>query len=132
MLSRRIERRRWGLLRAAEAAICHRYGELDLALADIAEDLDCSPRQLQRVFREAAGEDFRSCLLRVRMERAHQLLSRKRIRSRFGQLPLSWATESRRGYGKPSCGTGGPTPSEVQPGVPEELYGEVFPADESL
>jgi transcriptional regulator GlxA family with amidase domain len=58
--------------------IRERYAELDLSLADIAEDVGTSPRQLQRVFRELADTDFRSVLLRVRMEHAHQLLSRKK------------------------------------------------------
>ena len=58
--------------------IRERYGEFDLTLADIAADVGTSTRQLQRVFAELAGEDFRSYLLRVRMERAHRLLSRRK------------------------------------------------------
>lgn len=58
--------------------IRERYAEFDLGLAAIAEDVGGSPRQLQRVFHEVAGTDFRSHLLRVRMERAHSLLSRKK------------------------------------------------------
>ncbi len=39
--------------------------------------MGASPRQLQRVFREEGGEEFRSYLLRVRMERARALLTRE-------------------------------------------------------
>lgn len=74
----RTERRRKALLTAAQRAIRERYAEFDLALCDIAKDAGCSTRQLQRVFAELAGEDFRSYLLRVRMEQAHRLLSRKK------------------------------------------------------
>lgn len=69
-------RRRKALLAAAQRAIRQRHGEFDLALSDIAEEMGCSPRQLQRVFNELAGEDFRSYLLRVRMERAARMLMR--------------------------------------------------------
>jgi two-component system, response regulator YesN len=74
------ERRRRALLRAAERAIRKRYMELDLGLADIAEEVGASPRQVQRVFRELADTDFKTALLRVRMERARWLLSRERNR----------------------------------------------------
>ncbi|HEX6666773.1 MAG TPA: helix-turn-helix transcriptional regulator [Solirubrobacterales bacterium] len=62
----------------AERVIRERYGEFDLGLVEVAEDLGCSTRQLQRVFREVGGTDFRSFLLRVRMEQAYRLLSRKK------------------------------------------------------
>lgn len=65
------------MLAAAEQAIRARHTEFDLALFEIAEDVGTSPRQLQRVFRELADTDFRSALLKVRMEHAHRLLSRK-------------------------------------------------------
>jgi AraC-like DNA-binding protein len=49
-----------------------------LVIADIAEDVGCSTRQLQRVFQEFGPADFRSFLLQVRMEAAYRLLSRKK------------------------------------------------------
>jgi AraC family transcriptional regulator, regulatory protein of adaptative response / methylphosphotriester-DNA alkyltransferase methyltransferase len=58
--------------------VSERYGEFDLGLVDIAEEAGTSPRQLQRVFREVGDTDYRSFLLRVRMEQAHRLLSRKK------------------------------------------------------
>lgn len=98
-----------------------------MALADIAEELGCSPRQLQRVFREEGGEDLRSYLLRVRMERARKLLSREK-----DPLPIV-AVAPMVGYRRPSglrqafLRYWGVNPSDVQAGVPDELYGEVFP-----
>jgi AraC family transcriptional regulator of adaptative response / methylphosphotriester-DNA alkyltransferase methyltransferase len=76
--SRKTDRRRKRLQADAERAIRERYAEFDLGLVDIAEDVGCSTRQLQRVFQELGGTDFRSYLLRVRMENAHRLLSRKK------------------------------------------------------
>lgn len=78
MARRKTERRRKALLARAQQVIRERYSEFDLALHDIAEDIGCSTRQLQRVFAELDGEDFRTYLLRVRMEKAHRLLSRKK------------------------------------------------------
>jgi transcriptional regulator GlxA family with amidase domain len=75
---RKTTRRRKALLKDAQRVIRERYGEFDLGLIEIAEDVGCSPRQLQRVFREPGDTDFRSYLLRVRMEQAHRLLSRKK------------------------------------------------------
>lgn len=75
---RKTDRRRKALLEAAQAAIRERYAEFDLGLVGIAEDVGCSPRQLQRILRELGDTDFRSYLLRVRMEHAHGLLSRKK------------------------------------------------------
>ena len=60
--------RRRLLLRDARAVIRRQYRDPDLVLADVAEAVGVSPRQLQRVFREEGGEDFRTSLLRVRME----------------------------------------------------------------
>ena len=77
MAKRKTERRRIALLQAAERAIRHRYAEFDLGLIEIAEAVGTSPRQLQRVFREVGDTDFRSYLLKIRMEHAHRLLSRR-------------------------------------------------------
>lgn len=78
MAKRKTIRGRKALLHAAQRAIRERYPELGLSLIDIAEDVGCSPRQIQRVFRELGDTDFRSFLLRVRMEQAYRLLSRKK------------------------------------------------------
>lgn len=75
---RKTDRRRRGILTEAERAIRERHGEFDLGLADIAEDVGCSTRQLQRIFREAGRTDFRTQLLEVRMDHARRLLSRKK------------------------------------------------------
>jgi AraC family transcriptional regulator, regulatory protein of adaptative response / methylphosphotriester-DNA alkyltransferase methyltransferase len=74
---RKTERRRRALLDRAERIIKKRYAEFDLALADIAAEAGCSTRLLQMVFREVGGTTFRDHLLRVRLENAHRLLSRK-------------------------------------------------------
>lgn len=73
----KTERHRRRLLAEAKRVIGRRYGEFDLGLADIAEEVGCSTRQLQRIFREVGETDFRSQLLSARMERARQLLSRR-------------------------------------------------------
>jgi AraC-like DNA-binding protein len=73
----KTERDRRRLLADAKRVIGKRYGEFDLGLADIAENVGCSPRQVQRVFREIGGTDFRNYLLSVRMGQARQLLSRE-------------------------------------------------------
>jgi transcriptional regulator GlxA family with amidase domain len=114
--------RRKALLAAAQRVIRERYSEFDLSLADIAEDVGCSPRQLQRVFRELAGEDFRSALLRVRMERAHRLLSRKHnltVRAAARAVGYRQASGLRQAFLR----FYGYNPSEIQPEGPE------YPAD---
>ena len=125
MARRKTERRRRALLREAQRVIRERYGEFDLTLTDIAEDVGTSTRQLQRVFAELAGEDFRGYLLRVRMERAHRLLSRKKT-----GLSVR-ATASLVGYRKASglrqafLRFYGYNPSEIQP-EPPEFLGDVY------
>ncbi len=85
-------RRRRALLRAAQSYIGHAYTDPDLDLSDVAEAVGASTRQLQRVFRDEGGEDFRSYLLRIRMERATVLLSREQ-----NPLPIH-ITARRVGY----------------------------------
>lgn len=124
----RDRRRRW--LRAAQAAIRREYRDPDLALADVAAAVGVSPRQLQRVFREAGGEDFRGYLLRVRMEKATELLSREK-----NPLPIR-VTARRVGYRQASglrqafLRFYGYNPSTIQPPPPEYL-GTVTMARES-
>lgn len=108
----------------AQRAIRDRYPEFDLTLTDIAEDVGASTRQLQRVFAELTDEDFRGYLLRVRMEHAHRLLSRRKY-----ALSVR-AAAPRVGYRKPSglrqafVRFYGYNPSEIQPGPPD--YSELW------
>jgi AraC-like DNA-binding protein len=123
----KTERRRKALLRAAERAICERYAELGLGLVDIAEDVGCSPRQLQRILREQADTDFRSFLLRVRMEEAYRLLSRKKeplaIRRTAPLVGYRRASGLRQAFLR----FYGYNPSEIQPEGPDysELWRDV-------
>jgi AraC-like DNA-binding protein len=111
---RKTERRRKALLEAAERAIRARYAEVDLGLNEIAEEIGTSPRQLQRVFREVGGTDFRSYLLEVRMKRARRLLSRKQgapsIRATARQVGYREASGLRQRF-KPFFGV---NPSDVR------------------
>jgi transcriptional regulator GlxA family with amidase domain len=105
--------------------IGERYSEVDLTLADIAADVGTSPRQLQRVFRELADTDFRSALLRVRMEHAHRLLSRKKhnltVRATAQAVGYQQASGLRQAFGR----FFGCNPSEIQPETPRFL-GDVY------
>jgi two-component system, response regulator YesN len=69
-------KRRQQVLRLATRWLRDHLTEPDLSLEDLAEGIDVSPRQLQRIFREEGGRSFRDYLLRIRMERAKQLVSR--------------------------------------------------------
>lgn len=115
----KTEQRRKALLASAQRVIRERYSEVDLALGDIAGDVGCSPRQLQRVFRELAGTDFRSALLRVRMEQAHQLLSRKKhnltVRATARAVGYRQASGLRQAFVR----FYGYNPSEIQPEGPD-------------
>lgn len=123
-MKRQTARERAALQRAAERRIRDRYSELDLALSDIAADLETSTRQLQRVSAEVAGRTFRDVLLEVRMKEARRLLTRKR-----SPLPVR-VVALRVGYRKPSglrqafVRYWGCNPSDVQPEPPEELWME--------
>ena len=115
---------RRALLRDARRAIRARYPECDLTLAQIAGDVGTSSRQLQRVFRELAGEDFRAYLLRVRMTEAARRLRR-------GETVR--ATAPRVGYRKPSglrqafLRFYGINPSELSPAPPHYLGSAEWP-----
>jgi AraC-like DNA-binding protein len=101
------------------------YCDPDLTLADVAAAVGVSPRHLQRVFREEAVESFRAYLLRVRMKRAAELLSRER-----NPVPIH-AAARRVGYRQASglrqafVRFYGHSPSEIQAPAAEELYAEV-------
>lgn len=117
---RRTVRRRGALYHGAQRVIRHRSGELDLTLGDVADEVGCSPRQLQLVLAEH-DQNFRAMLLAVRMERARELLSRER-----NPLPIR-VVAPRVGYRKPAGlrqafrRYWGINPSEVQPEPPEYL-----------
>lgn len=129
--SRQTRARRRELLAAARAVVRERYVDFDLTLAEVASDVGSSPRQLQRIFREEGGEDFRRYLLRVRMERAAELLSRERnplsikaVAPRVGYRQASGLRQAfRRHFG---C-----NPSEIQPAGPEYLGTLVEPPESS-
>jgi len=129
MVRPKTEANRRQLLADAKRVIGQRYGEFDLGLTDIAEEVGCSSRQLQRTFREVGETDFRSFLLSVRMERARQLLSRKR-----GGLTVREAAR-RVGYREASglrqqfVRYFGMNPSDVQAAPPD--YDEFWRATEN-
>jgi AraC-like DNA-binding protein len=77
MARRTTERQRKVLLIQAGRVIRNRYAEFDLSLADVAAEVEVSPRQLQRIFRETGDTEFQAVLLRFRMEAARRLLERK-------------------------------------------------------
>ena len=126
MARRKTERRRKALLKAAEQATRERYSEFGLGLADIAEEIGCSPRQLQRVFREQANTDFRNFLLRVRMEQAHRLLSRKKRGLSVRRAARAVGYREASGLRQRFKGFYGYNPSEIQPEPPDfsELWRE--------
>jgi AraC family transcriptional regulator of adaptative response / methylphosphotriester-DNA alkyltransferase methyltransferase len=116
--SRKTERRRKALLARAQEVIRRRYAEFDLSLAAIAEDVGCSTRQLQLVFRMQGDTDFRSYLLRVRMEQAHRLLSRKKnltVRAAARAVGYREASGLRQAFVR----FYGYNPSTVQPPPPD-------------
>lgn len=78
MVRRSTERRQRAIVAQAERVIRARYPEFDLSLADVAAEVGSSPRALQRALREVGDTGFQAVLLRVRMEAARRLLSRKR------------------------------------------------------
>lgn len=47
----------------------------DLTVAELAERVSCSCRQLQRAFQDAGGTSFRTTLTEIRMEEAARMLS---------------------------------------------------------
>jgi AraC-like DNA-binding protein len=121
--------RRRAVFAAACAVIRERYRDPDLALADVAAAVGVSTRQLQRVFREVGGENFRSCLLRVRMERAAALLGRENeplpvhvVARHVGYRQASGLRQAfRRHFGV--------NPSTIQPAPPEYVGETVFGAE---
>jgi AraC-like DNA-binding protein len=119
----KTDRRRKALLVNAQRVIRERYSEFDLGLVDVAEDVGCSPRQLQRIFRELAEADFRSVLLRVRMEQAYRLLSRKKHNLTVRATAQAVGYRRSAGLRQAFVRFYGYNPSEIQPEPPE------YPAD---
>ena len=66
-------RARRTLLARATQVVCERYAE-PLQITDVAEQLGCSRRQLQRVYHDAGMPGFRSQLAMTRMHHAAALL----------------------------------------------------------
>ena len=132
MPSSATRQRRRALLREAHRYIGRSYTDPDLDLGDVAAGISASKRQLQRVFREEGGEDFRSYLLRIRMERATVLLTRKK-----NPLPIH-VTARRVGYRQASglrqafVRFYGYNPSEVQPAPPQYIGTTEFQGDKEL
>jgi AraC family transcriptional regulator, regulatory protein of adaptative response / methylphosphotriester-DNA alkyltransferase methyltransferase len=75
-----LERRR-ALLAEAEAAIRADHG-IDVSLASVARQVNCSPRHLQRVYQELSDRTFRDSLRRARVESACALLEATDLRLR--------------------------------------------------
>jgi iron complex transport system substrate-binding protein len=108
--------------------IRERYGEFDLGLAEIAAAVGCSTRQLQRVFREVGGTEFRAVLLAVRMENVHRLLSRKQGGLTVRQAARSVGYREASGLRQRFTEFYGYPPSAVQPEPPD--YSELWRAEE--
>lgn len=113
------------LLVQAKRVIGRRYAEFDLGLADIADDLGCSTRQLQRIFREADGTTVRDYLLSVRMKRARQLLSQGQT---VRQAARAAGYREASGLRQQFVPYFGANPSDFQPAQPD--YDEFWRAAE--
>ena len=100
-----IQRRR-ELYQEALEIIQHEY-EQELSLDGLAQRLASSRRQLQRAFAEAGETTFRTCLQRVRMARAAELLQDRslpvnRVATAVGyRQPAQFAKAFRRHHGRP-------------------------------
>ncbi|MGI8845989.1 MAG: helix-turn-helix transcriptional regulator [Thermoleophilaceae bacterium] len=100
-----VQRRR-ELFLEAKAIIETEY-ESKLALDDVARRVATSRRQLQRAFAEAGVTSFRTCLQKIRMERAAELLREgaspvNQVASAVGyRQPAQFAKAFRRHHGTP-------------------------------
>jgi AraC family transcriptional regulator, regulatory protein of adaptative response / methylphosphotriester-DNA alkyltransferase methyltransferase len=100
-----IQRRR-ELYEEAIAIVELEYPQ-DLSLDALARRLASSRRQLQRAFAEAGETTFRTCLQRVRMARAADLLQNgslpvNRVATAVGyRQPAQFAKAFRRHHGRP-------------------------------
>ena len=123
------QKRRRELLRAARAVVRARYRDPELSLAAVAAAIGSSPRQLQRVFREAGGEDFRTHLLGVRMREAHRLLVERDVPAYKVAPRVGYSGASASGLRLAFKRYYGVTPSAVQRPGPEYLGTTEFPDD---
>jgi AraC-like DNA-binding protein len=82
MARSRIRQDHERLFQQAARLIEQALGDRDLSLVAVARELAISPRQLQRVFAEVAGESFSDYLLRRRMERARILIEEQGVSAR--------------------------------------------------
>jgi AraC-like DNA-binding protein len=98
---------------------------MDLSLADVSESVGASARQLQRVFREEAGEDFRTFLLRVRMEQATRLLTREPNPLPIHLVAKHVGYRQASGLRQAFLRFYGHNPSEIQTPPSEDLWREV-------
>lgn len=128
MVRPKTKRNRVRLLSDAKRVISKRYGEFDLGLVDVSEDVGCSTRQLQRAFREVGGTNFRSYLLKVRMERARQLLSRERRGLTVRETARRVGYREASGLRQQFVRYFGVSPSDMQRGGPD--YDELWKAVE--
>jgi AraC-like DNA-binding protein len=129
MAGHKTQRRRNALLARTHEVIGERYAEFDLGLVAVAEDVGCSTRQLQLVFRECGGTDFRSYLLRVRMEQAHRLLSRKKHGLSVRKAARAVGYREASGLRQAFVRFYGYNPSEIQPPPPN--FSDLWRAQES-
>jgi AraC-like DNA-binding protein len=112
-------RKRQELLRDARAYVKRTYRDPDLSLKGVAEAVGASSRQLQRVFREEGGEEFRAYVLRVRMERATKLLSERAMPVYHVARHVGYRQAS--GLRQAFVRYYGYNPSAIQPETPEYL-----------
>lgn len=60
--------------------LIQRYYAEDISLQSIASQINVNPSYLSRVFKQEKGENFISCLMRVRIERAKALLESRKYK----------------------------------------------------
>ena len=77
----------------------------DLTVAELADRVACSCRQLQRAFHDIGGTSFRSALIEIRMEEAAEMLARGPVSVREAaravgyRQPAQFAKAFRRHHG---------------------------------
>ena len=130
MLRTATRQRRREILRKAHAEIRRAYRDPDLTLVAVASQVGASPRQVQRIFHEAGGETFRAHLLRVRMERAKDLLSNRTKPLPVGIVARRVGYRQASGLRQAFVRYYGFRPSEIQPASTEYLGSVVFDRDE--
>lgn len=95
---------RTALFEEAVAVLEEEYAS-DLTVADLADRVSCSCRQLQRAFHDVGGTSFRTALAEIRMEQAAQMLSngpvsvRETARQVGYRQPAQFAKAFRRHHG---------------------------------